>query len=249
MSISMDDRIRRDKELFEEATKEFGSEWRLRWSRIQKKLKKYSFDFTVVSSKFIKRIFDIIGGAILILLLSPVYLITMIAIKIEDPSGPIFFHQERKGLYGESFRMYKFRSMYKDADKRKAELSDMNEMEGGVIFKIKDDPRITKVGKFIRKYSIDELPQFYNVLIGDMTLVGPRPPVPGEVALYSRKDKDRLKVKPGITCIWQVSGRSNIPFEEQVDLDKQYILSQSVWLDIKLLFKTVGAVFKSEGAY
>ena len=139
--------------------------------------------------------------------------------------------------------------MYQDAEARKAALMAQNEMQGGVIFKMKDDPRITRIGKFIRRASIDELPQLWNVLNGDMSLVGPRPPVPSEVAEYSLSDRRRLHVKPGITCIWQVSGRSTIPFDQQVELDVDYMHTQSVWTDIKLLLKTLPAVFKGTGAY
>jgi lipopolysaccharide/colanic/teichoic acid biosynthesis glycosyltransferase len=139
--------------------------------------------------------------------------------------------------------------MYADAEARKAELLARNEMQGGVLFKMRDDPRVTRVGRFIRKTSIDELPQLWNVFKGDMSLVGPRPPVPSEVNEYSLADRRRLEVIPGITCIWQVSGRSEIPFEQQVELDVEYIQSQSVWMDIKLLLKTIPALLLGKGAY
>lgn len=139
--------------------------------------------------------------------------------------------------------------MFTDAEEHKAELMARNEMDGGILFKMKDDPRVTKVGRFIRKTSIDELPQLWNVLIGDMSLVGPRPPVPSEVDQYSLSDRRRLEVIPGITCIWQVSGRSEIPFEQQVELDVQYIQSQSLWTDFKILLKTVPALLLGSGAY
>jgi len=139
--------------------------------------------------------------------------------------------------------------MYIDAEARKAALMAQNEMAGGVLFKMKDDPRITRVGKYIRRGSIDELPQLWNVLKGDMSLVGPRPPVPSEVALYTLADRRRLDAIPGITCIWQVSGRSEIPFKQQVELDVAYIESQSFWLDLKLLLKTIPAVLLGRGAY
>jgi len=175
-------------------------------------------------------------------------LITAIAIKLEDP-GPVFFTQTRVGRFGSTFPFYKFRSMYVDAEARKAELMAQNESGDGVIFKMKNDPRITRVGKFIRRFSIDELPQLLNVLKGDLALVGPRPPVPSEVADYTLEQRKRLHVKPGITCIWQVSGRSDIPFREQVQLDLQYIRSQSLWTDILLLLKTIPAVLFGRGAY
>jgi len=139
--------------------------------------------------------------------------------------------------------------MYIDAETRKKELEKMNEMNGGVLFKMKEDPRITKVGKFIRKASIDELPQLWNVFVGDMSLVGPRPALPSEVNQYSLAERRRLEVIPGITCIWQVSGRSDIPFDKQVGLDVEYIESQSLWLDFKLLFLTIPAVLLGRGAY
>jgi lipopolysaccharide/colanic/teichoic acid biosynthesis glycosyltransferase len=169
-------------------------------------------------------------------------------IKLED-RGPILFRQVRVGRHGREFRMLKFRSMRVDAEARLQELLAQNHHRDGVTFKIKDDPRITRVGKWIRKFSFDELPQFYNVLIGDMSLVGPRPPVPREVALYSLADRRRLAVKPGITCIWQISGRAEIDFSGQVQLDVRYIESRSLWQDIKILCKTVPAVLSGTGAY
>jgi lipopolysaccharide/colanic/teichoic acid biosynthesis glycosyltransferase len=145
--------------------------------------------------------------------------------------------------------MLKFRSMYIDAEARKAELMASNEMSGGVIFKMKNDPRVTRVGSFIRRTSIDELPQLFNVLRGDMSLVGPRPPLPSEVAEYTLNDRGRLDAAPGITCIWQVSGRSEIPFKQQVEMDLDYIHQQSLGKDVKLLLKTVPALVKGRGAY
>jgi lipopolysaccharide/colanic/teichoic acid biosynthesis glycosyltransferase len=145
--------------------------------------------------------------------------------------------------------MFKFRSMRVDAEQRLKELLAKNQHATGVTFKIKNDPRITRIGHFIRKFSLDELPQFYNVLIGDMSLVGPRPPVPREVALYSLADRRRLAITPGITCIWQVSGRSEIDFPGQVQLDVRYIESRSLWQDIKILCKTIPAVLSGSGAY
>ena len=194
-----------------------------------------------------KRAGDIAGSLFLLLVLSPVFLATMILIYLED-RGSIFFLQTRVGYRGKQFKMYKFRSMYKDAEARKKQLEKENET-GGVIFKMKNEPRITKTGKWIRKYSIDELPQILNVLFGDMTFVGPRPAVPGEVKLYRNSDRVRLEAKPGITCIWQVSGRSNIPFEKQVLLDRDYIIEQSLLKDMMLLLKTVPAVVMAKGAY
>ncbi len=238
-----------EEERINAAITELSSKWLFRWRRYRDKLKKFTWDLTLNFSRFLKRLLDIVFSIIFLVSFSPIFFVTAIAIKIEDSEGAIFFNQPRVGKDGKLFLVYKFRSMYKDADKRKKELAHLNEMEGGVIFKIKEDPRITKTGKLIRRMSIDELPQLYNVLKGDMSLVGPRPPVPGEVEEYEFSEIDRLKIKPGITCIWQVQGRNEIPFEQQVDLDRQYILSQSVWLDIKILFKTVSAVLNGRGAY
>ena len=204
---------------------------------------------TVVRTTFMaKRLFDIVASALLLMLLIPVFLACAIAIRRDSP-GPIFFKQTRVGRWGKLFSMWKFRSMYIDAEARKKELEKLNEMNGGVLFKMKEDPRITKVGKFIRKASVDELPQLWNVLVGDMSLVGPRPALPSEVNQYSLAERRRLDVIPGITCRWQVSGRSDIPFDKQVGLDVEYIESQSLWLDFKLLFLTIPAVLLGRGAY
>lgn len=202
----------------------------------------------VRAAYLVKRLFDMSVSAILLILLSPLFLGCAIAIRIDSP-GPLFFKQNRVGRWGKLFQMWKFRSMYIDAESRKKELEAKNEMNGGVLFKMKDDPRITKVGKFIRKTSLDELPQLLNVLVGDMSLVGPRPALPSEVNQYSPAERRRLEVIPGITCIWQVSGRSDIPFDKQVGLDVDYIESQSFWLDIKLLLHTIPAVLLGRGAY
>ena len=195
----------------------------------------------------VKRTLDIILGALALLMLSPLFLLIAICIKIED-RGPIFFSQTRVGKYGRHFRMFKFRSMCVDAEQRLKDLLERNQHLEGVTFKLKDDPRITRVGRILRKLSFDELPQFYNVLRGDMTLVGPRPPVPREVERYTVSDHRRLAVEPGITCIWQISGRSEIDFSGQVKLDVEYIESQSVWLDLKILAKTIPAVCSAKGA-
>lgn len=195
-----------------------------------------------------KRTLDLIGSGVGLLLLSPVFLLCAAAIRIESP-GSVLFRQSRVGRGGKAFEMLKFRSMYQDAEQRLAALKEKNEMAGGVIFKMREDPRITRVGKFIRRASIDELPQLWNVFRGDMSLVGPRPPLPSEVAEYDLADRRRLHVQPGITCIWQVSGRSDIPFEQQVELDVDYIYTQSLATDIKLLLQTVPAVVLGRGAY
>jgi len=194
----------------------------------------------------LKRGLDMSVTAIMLILLFPLFVFTGLAIKLED-GGPIFFLQTRVGKWGQLFKMYKFRSMRKDAEKALEDLKDRNET-GGVIFKIRKDPRITHVGRFIRKFSIDELPQLWNVLKGDMSLVGPRPPLPAEVAKYTYSSRKRLDAMQGITCIWQVSGRSNIDFDNQVKMDVSYIENQSFFGDIKLLFKTIPAVIGGEGA-
>lgn len=196
---------------------------------------------------FIKRCMDIVGGLIgtVITLIAGIFV--GIAIKLDSP-GPIIFAQERVGKNGRRFKMYKFRSMYIDAEEKKRELLEKNEMNGA-IFKIENDPRITKVGRFIRKHSIDELPQFFNVLKGDMSLVGTRPPLASELEGYRVDQKRRLSVTPGMTGLWQCSGRSNIlDFDEIVKLDLEYIDKWSIWLDIELLLKTVAVCIKGEGA-
>ena len=195
----------------------------------------------------LKRLIDIIGASLGLILTSPIMLIVAILIKIEDPKGPIFFSQIRNGAYPMTFKMYKFRSMYIDAEERLQELMHLNE-QSGPAFKIKNDPRITKVGKFIRKTSLDELPQLFNVLNGDMSLVGPRPAIPREVAQYTDYQKQRLFVKPGLTCIWQVSGRNNISFEQWVELDLEYIKTRNLWLDLKLILLTIPALLGDENA-
>jgi len=232
--------------LFDRYAKGGGRIARLR-SFIYYIFKRYSWHLVVKSTLIIKRCFDAIISILLILILSPVFLITVILIKLED-RGPVIYCQQRVGLRGKRFTMYKFRSMVPDADRIRNELENLNETQS-LIFKIKKDPRLTRTGKIIRKLSIDELPQLFNVLKGDMSIVGPRPPLPSEVSKYRLRDLKRLDVTPGLTCIWQVSGRSNIGFDGQVDLDLQYIESQSIWTDIKLLFKTIPAVLTGKGAY
>jgi exopolysaccharide biosynthesis polyprenyl glycosylphosphotransferase len=202
----------------------------------------------ITGAESLKRTMDIMLGALALICLAPLFALVAILIKVED-GGPVFFRQRRVGRHGEEFFMFKFRSMCIDAEEKFKQLLAKNQHAQGVTFKMKDDPRITHVGKWLRKFSIDEFPQFYNVLIGDMSLVGPRPPVPREVALYTAADRRRLAVPPGLTCFWQVSGRSEIDFDGQVQLDVQYIESQSFWLDLKLLFKTIPAVLFGKGAY
>ena len=220
----------------------------VRWKRL-------SWQVVVHASLFLKRAFDVIVGFCAVILLAPVFLV--IAILVKRDGGPVFFRQTRIGLMGREFKMLKFRSMCVDAEAKLKDLLAKNEKASGVTFKMKDDPRITKIGKILRKSSLDELPQFWNVLRGDMSLVGPRPPVPREVALYTQADRRRFLIKPGITCLWQVGERAGglleigdrniIDFPEQVALDVRYIVSQSFWLDVLILGKTVPAILFGKG--
>lgn len=218
------------------------------WQTVRLQWQRYAHFNTRNGGLMAKRLFDIVVSATVLVLLSPILLLLALLIRLDSP-GPIFFPQVRMGKQGKVFTMWKFRSMYIDAEQRKAMLLKFNEMKGGVLFKMKNDPRTTRVGKLLRKFSMDELPQFWNVLVGDMSLVGPRPPLPNEVVNYSPYQRQRLEVTPGITCIWQVSGRSEIPFHQQVEMDLQYIATQSFVGDIVLLLKTVPAVLKGRGAY
>ena len=226
----------------------FQTPWGRSRMRVYLQWKRLAWRSLIQSAHLAKRALDIFASAVALLLLAPLFLLIALLIKREDP-GPVLFAQTRVGRFGREFKMFKFRSMRADAEKHLKELLATNQHNHGITFKIKGDPRITKIGKWLRKFSCDELPQFYNVLIGDMSLVGPRPPVPREVALYSLADRRRLAVKPGITCIWQVSGRAEIDFPGQVQLDVRYIQSQSLWQDIKILFKTLPAVIFGSGAY
>lgn len=195
----------------------------------------------------VKRLIDIVVSLIAILVLIPLSLVVAVAIKL-DSKGPVLFKQARVGRNGGLFTLYKFRSMHENADQIKQSLGDMNEAQGPV-FKIKHDPRITKVGAFIRKTSLDELPQFINVLRGEMSLVGPRPPLPQEVEKYTDYQRGRLAVKPGLTCLWQVQGRSSVSFDRWVELDLEYIRRQSILLDLSIMVKTIPAVLKGTGAW
>jgi lipopolysaccharide/colanic/teichoic acid biosynthesis glycosyltransferase len=197
----------------------------------------------------VKRIIDISGSLLGLFLLGILFLIVAIAIKIEDPKGPIIFTQKRVGKNGKEFNMYKFRSMISDAENRLEDLLKYNETTGA-MFKMKDDPRVTRIGRFIRKTSIDELPQLWNVFLGDMSLVGPRPPLLREVAEYTEYDMQRLLVVPGCTGLWQVNGRSDIGFNEMVELDLQYIRSRNLKLDILIILKTIKVmILPDKGAY
>ncbi len=198
--------------------------------------------------QFMKRIADLVISLIGIVITSPIMLITAIAIKI-DSKGPVFFKQLRVGQNGRTFYIYKFRSMCEDAEEKLDELKDRNEMHGA-MFKISDDPRITRVGRFIRRTSIDELPQFFNVLKGEMSVVGTRPPTVEEVIQYKRSQWRRISIKPGITGLWQISGRNQITdFDEVVALDLKYIDNWSLWGDLVIIFKTVGVLLRRKGAY
>nr|WP_245773114.1 sugar transferase [Paenibacillus catalpae] len=196
----------------------------------------------------VKRMMDLVGAAIGLILLSPLLLTVALLIKLENPKAPVFFYQNRVGINEKLFRMYKFRSMVPNAEDLLTELLHKNEIEGH-MFKMKHDPRITAIGRFIRRTSIDELPQLWNVVRGNMSLVGPRPPLPREVAEYSSYDKLRLRVKPGCTGLWQVSGRNELSFSEMVELDLEYIEKRNVWFDLKILAKTAKAMVGSDDAY
>ncbi|MDP4598245.1 MAG: WecB/TagA/CpsF family glycosyltransferase [Pseudomonadales bacterium] len=213
-------------------------QWQRRWAFVR----------LTRSYRVVKRGIDVVTAGLGMVVLAPLFLATMAAIYVNDP-GPVFYSQIRVGFRGRTFRMLKFRSMVVDAERRRAELLASNESAAGVLFKMKRDPRITAVGAFIRRFSIDELPQLLNVLRGDMTLVGPRPPLPSEVDLYSLADRRRLEAVPGITCLWQVSGRSDIDFIGQVKLDVDYIENQGTAQDLRILLRTVPAVLGGKGAY
>jgi exopolysaccharide biosynthesis polyprenyl glycosylphosphotransferase len=197
---------------------------------------------------FTKRCLDILGASFGIILLLFVFVIIAILIKGEDRRGPVFFKQKRIGKNGNEFYMYKFRSMVTDAELKLKDLLEKNEISGA-MFKMKEDPRVTKIGKFIRKTSLDELPQLWNVLKGDMSLVGPRPPLPREVEEYTTYDRQRLLVTPGCTGLWQVSGRSNLSFQEMVNLDLYYIKKRTVIMDFKIIAKTIKVLFGSDSAF
>lgn len=195
---------------------------------------------------FFKRLIDVVIAVIALILLSPVMILSALLIKFTS-KGQVFFRQVRCGLNGRKFTLYKFRSMYAGSEMRQKELARQNEMDGPV-FKIKHDPRVTPVGRFMRKLSIDELPQLFNVLKGDMSLVGPRPPIPAEVEMYESWQRRRLSMKPGLTCIWQVSGRNKVDFDQWMEMDLKYIDNFSLWKDVKILFRTVFVVITGYGA-
>lgn len=215
--------------------------------RLRLLVKKWAWVVVIGGSRLLKGLFDLAVGLAMLILAAPLFLAVATLITLDSP-GPVFFSQIRVGRHGRLFTMYKFRTMRTDAERIKRELMDQNET-GGVIFKMTRDPRITRVGRWLRKLSIDELPQIVNVLKGEMSIVGPRPPVPSEVAEYSPADRRRLEARPGLTCLWQVSGRSDIPFEGQVRLDVEYIETRSFWRDLWILVRTVPAVLLGRGAY
>jgi exopolysaccharide biosynthesis polyprenyl glycosylphosphotransferase len=197
--------------------------------------------------QLVKRSLDILVAAAGLILLLPLLLALAIAIKFDSP-GPALYRQTRVGMNSKAFRILKFRSMHRDAESRIEALRHLNEADGPV-FKIRKDPRTTRIGRFLRRTSLDELPQLLNVLSGEMTLVGPRPPLPGEVAQYRPQDRLRLSVKPGITCLWQIRGRSECTFEEWMEYDREYIDNRSTWLDVRIMARTMMAVLTSRGAY
>ena len=214
-------------------------------------VKKVELDPSKVKGRLVyhtvKRGFDILASGVALVLLSPLFGVLTVKIKKED-GGPAFYSQTRIGKNGKPFKMWKFRSMIVNADKMVKQLEEQNEIDGA-MFKIKDDPRVTKIGHVIRKYSLDELPQLWNVLKGDMSLVGPRPPLPMEVADYTDYDKLRLSVTPGCTGLWQVTKRNDADFDEMVELDLEYINKSSLWFEFKILLKTVGVVVHPNSAY
>jgi exopolysaccharide biosynthesis polyprenyl glycosylphosphotransferase len=194
-----------------------------------------------------KTVYDRALALAILVVLAPVLALVALVVRVSS-RGPVFFSQERVGQNGRTFRLWKFRSMYVDAEERRAQVEDLNESDG-VLFKIRRDPRVTPIGRLLRRFSLDEMPQLWNVVRGDMSLVGPRPPLPAEVASYASEVRRRLLVKPGLTGLWQVSGRADLTWEESVRLDLHYVENWSVALDFMILWKTVGAVLHGRGAY
>lgn len=215
--------------------------FKLQWVDQEKLKRQKDYDF-------VKRGIDIVGGTVGLILASPLMAYVAYKIRQEEPGSPVIFAQTRVGRNGKLFTMYKFRSMCIDAEEKLAELMEQNEIDG-TMFKMKDDPRVTKIGKMIRRTSLDELPQLLNVVKGDMSLIGPRPPLEREVAEYTPHDMQRLLVKPGCSGLWQVSGRNEVGFEEMVDFDVEYIQNRSTLNDIKIIFKTIKVMIKPNGAY
>jgi exopolysaccharide biosynthesis polyprenyl glycosylphosphotransferase len=195
----------------------------------------------------LKRLLDLVLAALGLIATLPLCLAILVAIRIDSPGSPLFV-QERVGIHGRRFRFYKFRSMYVDAEQRLAEVMALNEIDGPV-FKMRNDPRVSRVGMFLRRTSLDELPQLINVLKGEMSLVGPRPPLPREVEQYRPEDAVRLSVKPGLTCLWQIRGRSDVGFDQWMAFDREYVRELSFWLDMQILLRTVWVVLSCRGAY
>jgi lipopolysaccharide/colanic/teichoic acid biosynthesis glycosyltransferase len=218
--------------------------WRL---NLRVQWRRMTWRVLVNSANVAKRLVDVVASLLFITILSPLFLMLALLIWIED-GRPVLFSQTRVGKWGREFKMHKFRSMCRNAEALFPTLADKNQHAERVTFKMKNDPRITRIGRWMRRFSLDELPQFFNVLKGDMSLVGPRPPLPREVAHYSLADRRRLETTPGITCLWQISGRSEIDFSGQVQLDVRYIESQSFWIDMKILLATPSAVLSGRGA-
>jgi exopolysaccharide biosynthesis polyprenyl glycosylphosphotransferase len=198
--------------------------------------------------RLVKEVVDRLGAGLALLAIAPMLLVVALAVRL-DSVGPVLFRQVRIGRDGREFSMLKFRTMVADAEEQRAALLDRNEKADGLLFKIADDPRVTRVGRVLRRFSLDELPQLLNVLGGQMSLVGPRPPLPAEVALYDDSVRRRLLVKPGLTGLWQVSGRSDLTWEESVRLDLRYVENWSLLLDLMILWKTASAVLRARGAY
>lgn len=219
-----------------------------RWQRLTYQRKRWSWILVIGGAKLLKRSVDIVGSLLFLVLFSPLMLGVAALIKATD-RGPVLYSSQRVGKWGKEFIFPKFRSMRVDADKHWEALKKSMDLDDSARFKMKQDPRVTWIGRIIRKFSIDELPQLWCVLKGEMTLVGPRPPLPKEVGQYSLQERRRLDITPGLTGLWQVSGRSDLPFDKQVMLDVEYIQSQSIWLDFKILLKTVPAVIFGRGAY
>jgi len=239
-------RLEMIEELYQRYGKQTGAIGMLKRARFWRK--KYAWLAVVGSAVVFKRAIDITVSGLMLLALSPLFLVVAAAIKLTD-GGPVLFWQRRVGKWGREFDFPKFRSMVVDAEKMKDALLAQSHHHDSITFKMKKVPRVTWIGRLIRKVSIDELPQLWNVFKGDMSLVGPRPPVPREVAQYTLSDRRRLDAVPGLTSLWAIAGRGDVPFDRQVDLDVQYIESQSLWLDIKILFKTIPAVLFGRGAY
>jgi len=234
--------------MVEELYRRYGDPQMDRQRRLRFLWKRYAWVAVIGGARLLKRGIDVSASGLGILVLSPLFALVALAIKATD-RGPVLFWQSRVGQWGREFPFPKFRSMVVNAEALKDQLLEQNQHGESVTFKMKKDPRITWIGRLIRRTSVDELPQLWCILRGDMSLVGPRPPVPREVAVYTLKDRRRLDVIPGLTCIWQVEGRGDVPFDQQVEMDLSYIESQSLWFDIKLLLKTVPAVLTGKGAY